>query len=145
MDEIQIPAWLQILAFVLTLIGGPTAILAFVQHKQARRKDAEAKQAEQIEAAKKEALAEAEAKQRKVEIDAAHKKIREDIMPKLGELQSQQAEDKIRQENLMAAQVTTNATLEKVAESVMYIRETVAGLAAVQASNGAKGRRGGST
>ena len=102
---------------LLILIGGPILALltTFVTL-----------QVWALKAAKDEGVKEEKARVLKDQVDAAHRKIREDIMPKLATLESTRAEDNVRMEKLTAVLAEVRQDGKQLLEAVQTLAVKIA-------------------
>jgi len=115
------------------------SILVFVQHAQYKKKSLEEKQEKDLIAAKEQGAHDQREKEMKDQIDNAHRKIREDVMPKLLELDRSHAEINTTFEYIKLGMDETKTILREMSSSIIRVSEQVAGIQGERRAGKAKG------
>lgn len=121
------------------IIGAAVGILAFVQHKQAIKKAIEDKHAKELEEAQAKGAHDQREKEMKDQIDHAHRKIREDVMPKLAELERSHTEINTTFEYIKVSMEESKSMLKDMSRNIIELGQQVAGIQGERRAGKAKG------
>jgi hypothetical protein len=110
------------------IVATSVGILNFVQHYQTKAKLAEEKQAKDLLTAEQKGAHDQREKEMQREIDNAHRKIREDIMPKLNELDKSHTAINTTFEYIKISMDESNKLLKDMASNIIELGKQVAGI-----------------
>jgi len=121
------------------LIGSAAGILAFVQHNRSKKIALEEKHAKDLEEAESKGAHDQREREMKDQIDHAHKKIREDIMPKLAELDKSHAEINTTFAYIKDSMDESKAMIKEMSIHIIELGVQVAGIQGERRAGRAKG------